>query len=96
MSRDRETLTGRARKLLLTGLGAMTMGERLPKEAVNFLLNQAEKKKEDLIERLAVEVSKFLEKLDISQELRKALRGLELDLHATLRFSGKTKKNKAP
>lgn len=79
-----------AKKLFLTGLGAVSMSDRLPKEAVNYILDQAEKKKEDLIDRLAIEASKFLDKLDVSQEIQKALRGLEIDLHATLRFSGKS------
>lgn len=88
-SEEKAGIADLAKKILLTGLGAVSMGDRLPKEAVNFILEQAEKKKDDFIDRLALEVSRFLEKLDVAQELRKALRGLELDLHATLRFSGK-------
>ena len=81
-------ITDIARKIFLASLGAVSMGERLPKEAMNFILDQAERRKEDVVDRLAVEVSKFLEKLDVSQELKKALQGLEIDLQATLRFSG--------
>src|SRR3990167_8111062 len=93
-SMEKGGLTDLAKKIFLASLGgAVSMGERLPKEAVNFLLDQAEKRKEDLVDRLAIEVSKFLDKLDVSQELRKALRGLELDLHATLRFSGTGKQD---
>lgn len=86
---DKGKLADFAKKILLTGLGAVSMGERLPKEAVGYLLEQAEKKKEDLVDRMAVEISKFLARLDVSQEIKKALRGLEIDVHATLRFSGK-------
>lgn len=82
-------LTDIAKKILLTGLGAVSMSDRIPKEALNFVMDQAEKRKEDVIERLALEVSRFLDRLDLSQEIKKALRGLEIDVHATLRFSGK-------
>lgn len=89
-------LTDFAKRIVLTGLGAVSMGDRLPKEAVSFLLDQAEKRKDDLFERLAAEMSRFLQKLDIAKEIRNILEDLDVDVHATLRFSRRAGKGKSP
>jgi len=82
------------KKLFVTGLGAALMTEegilkvlsdiKLPGDAKNFILSQAQKRKEDITRIIAKEVKSFLAKINIQEELRKSLAGLKIDIVATI------------
>ena len=86
----------------MTGLGALSVTEesirgklgdlKLPKEAVNFLLEQAKKQKDDLILAVANEVSKFFSRIKVHEEIQKTLTNLNIHIDATISFSPKNKK----
>ncbi|MBF0493060.1 MAG: hypothetical protein HQM15_09810 [Deltaproteobacteria bacterium] len=91
-----------AKKFLMTGLGALSLTEesirgklgdlKLPKEAVNFLLDQAKKQKDDLILAVANEVSSFFSRIKVHEEIQKTLTNLNIHVDATISFSQKNKK----
>ena len=105
-SRDKEggsetfSLTDLARKVVSAGIGSAAIARdvvtdpKLRKEVLGSILSKAEKHKEDLMGILAREVSKFLGKLDVSDEIRKALSGLIINLSASVDFQEKKKGGK--
>lgn len=90
-----------ARKVFLTGVGAIFMTEesvrnaladlKLPKEAISYVVDQAKKQKNDLVSAVTQEFSKFLSKIKVQEEIRKALSSFEIHVDATLRFSPRSK-----
>ncbi len=90
-------LSEMARKLFLTGLGAVFMTEesirgalgeiKLPKDAMGFVVDQAKKQKEDLISAVANELSHFFAKIKVHEEVQKALTKLQIHIDANLTFS---------
>lgn len=82
------------KKLLVTGLGAIFMSEegilkmlsdlKLPRDAKNYLLTAAQKRKEDLTRVISNELKNFLQHINLHEELRKALDGMSLDVAATI------------
>jgi len=90
-------LSEMARKVLLTGIGAIFMTEesirsvlgemKLPKDAMGFVVDQAKKQKNDLIAVVANEFSNFLAKLKVHDEIQKALTKLQIHIEAKLSFS---------
>ncbi|OGQ08160.1 MAG: hypothetical protein A3G32_08440 [Deltaproteobacteria bacterium RIFCSPLOWO2_12_FULL_40_28] len=99
MSNQNETkiegLGDLAKKIILTSLGSASLAKGLiketsiPKEILSNLLGKAEKTKDDLVEMLAREVSKFLGKVNVSEEVIKALKGLVINLSASIDFDEK-------
>lgn len=93
---------GLAKKVVYAGLGSASMARdmvtdsKLHKELFNGILLKAEKHKDVLFEVLAREVSKFLGKVNVSEELIKALRGLVINLHASIDFKEKKGKGFHP
>jgi hypothetical protein len=95
------TLSEMARKILLTGLGAIFMTEesirnaisemKLPKEAMGYVLDQAKKQKDDLVSVVADEVARFFSKIKVHEEIQKALSSLQVHIDARLSFSPKGK-----
>ncbi|MEK7706228.1 MAG: hypothetical protein AAB426_14810 [Myxococcota bacterium] len=85
------------RKVLVTGLSAVFMTEegirgvlgdmRLPKDAMAYLAQQAERTRRELYRAVTQELQRFFESVDLTQELRKALRGMKLEVRAEVRFS---------
>jgi hypothetical protein len=81
---------------ILAGIGALFMTEdgvrsilgelKLPKEAAQFVINQVGKTKEDLFRMIASEIRGFLDSTNISEELRRALTGMSLEISTTVRF----------
>ncbi len=81
---------------ILAGIGALFMTEdgvrsilgelKLPKEAAQFVINQVAKTKEDLFRMIASEIRGFLESTNISEELRRALTGMSLEISTKVRF----------
>lgn len=84
-----------AKKIVYAGLGGASMAHNavtdpsIPRELINTLLARAEKRKDEIMEILAREVSKFLGKINVSEELTKALKGLVINLHASIDFKDK-------
>jgi hypothetical protein len=81
---------------ILAGIGALFMTEdgvrsilgelKLPKEAAQFVINQVGKTKEDLFRMIAAEIRGFLDSTNISEELRRSLTGMSLEISTTVRF----------
>ncbi len=92
-------MTEVARRILLTGLGAIFMTEegirkalgdmKLPKDAVGYVLDTVLKQKDELLGMVASELSKFFSKVKVHEEVQKALSGLQLHLDAKLTFDQK-------
>jgi len=95
------TLSEMARRILLTGIGAIFMTEesirnaigemKLPKEAMGYVLDQAKKQKNELVAVVAEEVSQFFSKIKVHEEIQKALSALHIHIDARLSFSPKGK-----
>ena len=92
-------MTEVARRILLTGLGAIFMTEegirkalgdmKLPKDAVGYVMDTVLKQKDELLGMVASELSKFFSKVKVHEEVQKALSGLQLHLDAKLTFDQK-------
>jgi len=88
-----------ARRILLTGLGAIFMTEetvrkslgdmKLPKDAMGYLVDTVLKQKDEMLGLVASELSKFFSKIRVHEEVQKALSGLQLHLDAKLTFDKK-------
>ncbi len=93
------SMTEVARRILLTGLGAIFMTEegirkalgdmKLPKDAVGYVLDTVLKQKDELLSLVAAELGKFFSKVKVHEEVQKALSGLQLHLDAKLTFDQK-------
>ncbi len=89
-------ITDFIKRALVAGIGVLFMTEegirsllgelKLPKEAVQFVVGQVAKTKEDLFRVLAKELRAFLESADISGQLRKLLSQTALQVEAKVRF----------
>jgi len=89
-------MTDLARRILLTGLGAIFMTEegirkslgdmKVPKDAMSFLIDTMRKQKDEALGLIATELSRFFSKVRVHEELQKALAGLQLHLDAKLTF----------
>jgi hypothetical protein len=66
---------------------------KLPKEAMGYVFDQAKKQKDDLISAVAGEVSKFFAKVNVHEEIQKALSALQVHIDARLSFSPKGKQS---
>lgn len=98
-------MTDLARKILLTGVGAIFMTEetvrkglaelKLPTDAVGALVDTVKKQKNEVLELVAVELGNFFTKIKVHEELQKALRGLQVHLDAKISFdkAGEAHKN---
>ncbi len=85
-----------ARKIFLTSVGAIFMTEdairrslsdlKVPTEAMGGLIDSVRKQKDDLLEMIAGEVGRFLSKIKVSDELQKALKGMQVHVDARISF----------
>jgi hypothetical protein len=90
------SMTDLARKILLTGVGAIFMTEetvrkslaelKLPTDAVGALVDTVKKQKNEVLELVAVELGNFFAKVKVHEELQKALKGLQVHLDAKISF----------
>ena len=80
---------GILKKAVLSGLGSLTsedglrmaLGEKsLPKEAVSFILNQADSTRKEILRIVSREVQVFLENMDFGGELAKILTTLSFEI----------------
>jgi hypothetical protein len=89
-------LTDSLRKAAVAGMTALfvteggirgALGElRLPKEALTYLAQQTDKTRRELFGAVSDELKGFLAGIDLPGELRKALKGLKLEVKAEVRF----------
>lgn len=84
-----------AKKIVYASLGSAAMAKdfvadsKWQKDLLSGILVKAEKRKEELLEILAREVSSFLGKINVSSEISKALKGLVINLNASIDFKEK-------
>ena len=84
------------RRAVLTGVGALFMTEegirnavsemKLPKDALGFLLSQAEKSRTEVARIVTQEVRRFLEGETLQRQLWKLLNGVTLEVNATVQL----------
>ncbi len=84
------------RKGILAGLGGLfgaeegvrsTFGElKLPKEVVQYFMQQLGKAKDELIHRISEEVRDFLRSSVLTEQLKKVLYSTSLQVSTTIRF----------
>jgi DNA-binding IclR family transcriptional regulator len=88
---------GTLRKILTTGVGAALMTENGIRNALSdmklkeYLARQASKGKEELTKVVAAELKRFLEHVDLHEEIQKALTGMKLEIQATVTLAAKDK-----
>src|SRR6202048_995037 len=86
------------RRAVLTGEGALFMTEegilnlvgdmKMPKDALAFLLSQADKTRSEAARVVTHEVRRFLEGETLRREIWKLLTGVTLEVNATLQVQG--------
>jgi hypothetical protein len=84
------------RRAVLTGVGALFMTEegirnlvgdmKLPKDALGFLLSQAEKTRTEVARVVTQEVRRFLESETLRREIWKLLTGVTLEVNASIQL----------
>src|SRR3954463_1036937 len=84
------------RRAVLTGVGALFMTEegirnlvgemKLPKDALAFLLSQADKTRTEVARVVTQEVRRFLESETLRRELWKVLTGVTLEVNASIQL----------
>ena len=84
------------RRAVLTGVGALFMTEegirnlvgeiKLPKDALAFLVSQAEKSRTEVARVVSQEVRRFLESETLRREIWKVLTGVTLEVNASIRL----------
>src|SRR5438067_252739 len=84
------------RRAVLTGVGALFMTEegirnlvgemKLPKDALGFLLAQAEKTRSEVARVVTQEVRRFLESETLRREIWKVLTGVTLEVNPTIQL----------
>jgi hypothetical protein len=94
------------RRMAWAGLGAVFMSEegvrkvasqlKLPKEALGFLLSQAEKTKDEVGRVVSEEVRKFLQSDRLRDEMLKLIAGMTLEVRAEVKLVPDRVKDEAP
>ncbi len=94
------------RRMAWAGLGAVFMSEegirrlagqlKLPKEALGFLLAQAEKTKDDVGRVVSEEVRKLLQSDKLRDEMLKLIAGMTIEVRAEIKLVPDRVKGKAP
>lgn len=85
-----------ARKVALAGMGAFFMTEegvrhlaaqlKVPKEALHYVVSQAEKTKEELGRVLSEEIRRFFQSETLRSEFLKVLSGMTVEIKAEVRM----------
>jgi len=83
------------RRLIALGLSGMfstqeslrqAVGDALPREWVDFAAEQSERTRSDFLERLAGELARSIETIDLARVMQQALEGQTLEVHARIRM----------
>jgi hypothetical protein len=85
-----------ARRALTTGIGAVFLSEeslrsqlsemKLPKEAMNYVVAQADKTKKEIVATIARETREFLSKLEMDKILGRALLGTTIEIQTRIKI----------
>lgn len=85
------------RKALMTGVGTVLLGQegvrtaigdlKLPKEAMEYVVSQAERTKREVIHSLARELRQFLDGLELQELIGRSLEGTTFEIHTTIRVT---------
>lgn len=84
-----------ARKLIGLGLSGVfstqetirqTIGDALPKEWVDYALDTSERTRAEFLERLAGEIARSIETIDLARVMQQALEGRTLEVNARIRM----------
>jgi hypothetical protein len=85
-----------AKKAVMTGIGAVFMSEetlrntlgdiKLPKEAMGYVVGQADKTKRELIAALSREMRSFLTGLELEKVIAKVLAGTTFEIHTRVKI----------
>ena len=65
------------------------LGDTLPKDWIDFAIDQSERTRAEFIERMAFEVARSLENVDLATVLTRLLEGRTLEVKAELRLGPK-------
>ncbi|MFP2896897.1 hypothetical protein [Corallococcus sp. 4LFB] len=94
------------RRMAVAGMGAVFMGEegiralagqlKLPKEALGFILSQAEKTKDDISRVVTEELRRFMQSEKLRDEFLKLLSGMTVEVKAQIRLVPSEKSEEAP
>lgn len=94
------------RRMAWAGLGAVFMGEeglrrlagqlKLPKEALGFMLSQADKTKDEIGRIVSEEVRKLLQSDRLRDELLKMIAGMTIEVRAEVKLVPDRVKGEAP
>ena len=89
-------LSDALRRMLVSGIGTLLTTEdgvrallkdlKLPKEAVHFLLSQAESGKDDVVDAVGRELRAFLATMDTQHLVQRVLQNVVLEVKAEIRF----------
>jgi hypothetical protein len=101
-AREAREATGRlpvlpeiARRALSIGLSGFflteetirkALGDSLPKDWLDFGIEQSERTRKEFLERLSFEIAQTLEKVDVAATLRELLEGRTLEVRAEIRL----------
>ncbi len=82
------------RRALFTGAGMLflteeglrkTLGEfNLPRDAVNYLIKQSEKGRDELLPVIQRELARWISRVDVSGLVREIVDGLSFEVHTTI------------
>jgi hypothetical protein len=88
-------LTDLARRLIALGLSGVfstqetirqAVGDALPKEWMDFAVSQSDRTRAEFLERLAGELARSLESIDLARVMQQALEGRTLEVKAQIRM----------
>jgi hypothetical protein len=74
------------RRAIENTMGQVQNTGAVPKEAINYLLQQTDRGRKEAVRLVAKEVGDFLRHTDISSEVVKILTNVQVDVSASLRF----------
>jgi len=72
------------------------LGDNLPREWVDFAAQQSDRTRRDLIERVAAEIGRSLDGVDLTQLLERLVRGHTVEVTARVRLVSHTESARAP
>ena len=72
------------------------LGDTLPKDWIDFAVDQSERTRQEFLERLSFEIGRALETADLASVLRDLLEGRTLEVRAEIRLAERDEKPGAP
>ena len=85
-----------ARRALTTGIGSVFLSEeslrsqlaemKLPKEAMAYVVSQADRTKKDIVNAIARETREFLSRLEVDKVLSRAMVGTTVEIQTRIRI----------